>query len=1016
MIASSGHTMEYVGSGTDYRALPEYATGTYPLGSGTSPNGVHQESHQKVERNNGKVWAAITDHNGKFRVGDTFSVDQQSGFVSIPAGALSVNTLLENLDVNGKKIVSDSGNENIVISPHGTGTVDVESSRITSVSDPTGAQDAATKNYVDNFTGGTSNIGDGSVTNAKLASGAVDTTKMSGATVVTNSEHAAATTNDTSFFTTSASDARYFRQDSSETITSGITWSSDDANIATTAAIDARVIDLVDDVGGFVPITNETSFPTANPDVNNGAGTLVSIKEIATSRTPSNGTVTIANGSGSNTVTINGCGTTVLAAGFGAIVETTSTLHTYTFHRLTPKATEVTTVAGISSNVTTVAGISSDVTTVAGISSDVTTVANNDANVTAVAGRATEIGRLGTADAVADLNTLGTADVVADLNTLGTADVVSDMNTLATSSNVTAMSNCSDDISNINTVAGSISNVNTTAGSISNVNTVASNISSVNDFAARYRVSASAPTTSLDDGDLWFDTTNDTLKVYDASSSAWVTGVTDTTGFVTTAGATMTGQLNTITPTSGDNATNKTYVDGTIDSKIDTALTSDVVGGTGITVSDNTPGNGQITVAVTAGSIGATQLASTAVTAATYGASQSGVPSFTVDADGRLTAASTDTSPTFSGNVEVGTGIDLNTDGSASFASGNTEVESNGVVRVGPSTGTALGFIDINRSSASSSGIFLRGQAGSSRDTKFEIFADGSASFAGNVTLQANLDMQDNDKILLGTGDDLQIYHNGNHSYIDDAGQGDLVIRGSGAIKLEKYTGETLANFLADGAVNLFYNNSTKLSTKSDGIDVTGEVQCDSLDVDGNADINGQVGFKSAPTSGRTLEVESSSSAAIRIKNGSAANGAYLNFWDYQTSGANQNYLGCDGNNLVYKPNSSEVFRIDSSGRLLVGTTTEGDSSADELTVANSTNAGITIRSGTTHYGSLFFSDATSGTGEYEGFVQYNHSSRLLYLGVASQTRLTINSSGNATFTGTVTASGFNLSSLAALP
>ncbi len=104
MIASSGHTMEYVGSGTDYRALPEYATGTYPVGAGTSECGVHQESHQKVERNNGKVWAAITDHNGKFRVGDTFSVNQESGFVSIPAGALSVSTLLEDLNVNGKKL------------------------------------------------------------------------------------------------------------------------------------------------------------------------------------------------------------------------------------------------------------------------------------------------------------------------------------------------------------------------------------------------------------------------------------------------------------------------------------------------------------------------------------------------------------------------------------------------------------------------------------------------------------------------------------------------------------------------------------------------------------------------------------------------------------------------------------------------------------------------------------------------------------------------------------------------
>jgi hypothetical protein len=848
MIASSGHTMEYVGSGTDYRALPEYAAGTYTLGSGTSPNGVHQESHQKVERNNGKVWAAITDHNGKFRVGDTFSVDQQSGFVSIPAGALSVNTLLENLDVNGKKIVSDSNNENVVISPHGTGTVDVESSRITSVSDPTGAQDAATKAYVDSL-------------ETDLVGGQLDN--------------------------------RYFRQDSTETITSGATWSSADTHIATTAAIDARVIDLVDDVGGFVPIANETSFPTANPDVNNGAGTLISIKEIATSRTPSSGTVTIANGSGSNTVTITGCGSTVLASGYGAIVETTSTLHTYTFHRLTPLATEVTTVAANVSNISTVA---TDI-------ADVSAVATDIADVRAVQDNLTDIGTV--------------AGISANVTTVA-----------GISSNVTSVAN---DASDIGTVASDISNVNTVAGSISNVNTVATNMSGVNDFAARYRVSASAPTTSLNDGDLWFDTTNDTLKVYDASSSAWVTGVTDTAGFVTTAGATMTGQLNTVTPSSGDNATNKTYVDGTIDSKIDTALTTDVVGGTGITVSDDTPGNGQITVAVTAGSIGATQLASTAVTAGTYGASQNGVASFTVDADGRLTAASTDTSPTFD----------------------------------------------------------------------------------GNVTLNANLDMQDNDKILLGTSDDLEIYHDGSNSYVDND-TGHLNIRqftndGNISFYNDDGSGNTTVYLQctgSDGAVRLNHYGSQKFITKSDGIDVTGEVQCDSLDVDGNADINGQVGFKSAPTADRTLEVESSANAGIRIKNSSAANGAYLNFWDAQTSGATQNYFGCEGNNLVYKPNNSEVFRFNSAGGLLIGTTTEGQAYADNLTLNDGGNCGLTIRSGSTNVGSIYFSDATSGPGEYDGFIQYNQSSRVLQLGTATNTRMFIDASGRAAI-GNTTPSSF---------
>ena len=347
-----------------------------------------------------------------------------------------------------------------------------------------------------------------SVTTAKIADDAVTIAKIADAAIVTSSEQASHTPDNNTFYTTSAADTRFLNKDTSELINSGNTWSASDDFIATTAAIDARVIDLVDDVGGFFPIANETSFPNTNPDVNDGAGTIVSIKEIASTRTPSGGTVTISSGTvGGSTVTINGCGSTVLTAGFGVLVETTTTLNTYTFHRLSPKATEVSTVASVS----------------------------------------TEIGRLGTADAVSDMNTLGTTQNVSDMNTLA-----------------------------------AISGLDTLASNSANVTTVANNLSSVNNFAEVYRIASSAPTDSLNVGDLYFDTTANELKVY--KSSGWAAAGSTVNGTSARFKYTASGGQTTFTG-SDDNGNTLAYDAGFIDVYLNGVK---LVNGTDVTVTSGT--------------------------------------------------------------------------------------------------------------------------------------------------------------------------------------------------------------------------------------------------------------------------------------------------------------------------------------------------------------------------------------------------------------------------------------------
>ena len=369
-----------------------------------------------------------------------------------------------------------------------TGPLDLANNKITNLGDPVNATDAVNKQTLDSTietdvlagTDLSKTASGGQVTINHDVAGANTTINNSNGNVIQDLTisaqghvtSAGSVDLDGRYYTETeldagALDSLYFRQDSSETIASGDTWSAGDTHVATTAAIDARIIDLVDEVGGFDIVNDEQSFPDTNPGGTTGQAAVLSIKAASTDLVPTGTTVTITNGNLANNanITINNVPSTI-AQGFGFLVESTSTLHTYTFHRLVPKATEVTTVA---SNATAIANVGNNITAI--------NIANGNANDT-------------------------------------------------------------------NTVANNIANVNNVGGSIANVNTVATNLTDVNNFADTYQIASNNPSTradgsSLQEGDLYFNTTSDELKVY--NGGAWQGGVTATGNFAVTTGNTFTG-------------------------------------------------------------------------------------------------------------------------------------------------------------------------------------------------------------------------------------------------------------------------------------------------------------------------------------------------------------------------------------------------------------------------------------------------------------------------------------------
>ena len=88
-------------------------------------------------------------------------------------------------------------------------------------------------------------------------------------------------------------------------------------------------------------------------------------------------------------------------------------------------------------------------------------------------------------------------------------------------------------------------------------------------------------------------------------------------------------------------------------------------------------------------------------------------------------------------------------------------------------------------------------------------------------------------------------------------------------------------------------------------------------------------------------------------------------------------------------------MRINSSGKVGIGTNAPGDyHSLSQFVVAQSGDAGITIASGTSNDGRIFFADGTTGTAESEGTIRYDHSNNSMFFSTSDSVRLRIDNDG----------------------
>jgi len=244
----------------------------------------------------------------------------------------------------------------------------------------------------------------------------------------------------------------------------------------------------------------------------------------------------------------------------------------------------------------------------------------------------------------------------------------------------------------------------------------------------------------------------------------------------------------------------------------------------------------------------------------------------------------------------------------------------------------------------------------------FEV--DGISTFNNNVTIPA-----DNNKLRIGAGNDLELYHNGTNSFIENA-TGDLYIDSNGDdlylqsdddVIIRSQGSENAVYCTGNAGVALYHNNSSKFTTTSSGVTVTGNC---TLSSDGNLVLD--------PDSGIQLNTFDAPGA------GAEGNGIIIKLHSTTTTFGK----------IYYKSNFAAAWSLadaDSDGatRMLgvaLGTSSLNDGMLLQGLIriaSHGLSAGAPLYVSTT--AGEFTTTAPSGSGDYVRVVGYTIDSNIIY-------------------------------------